>query len=106
MPILFKINALKGIKGISPTYKIPLPVLNSISISGVTRDGANNILGSCIVELFRTKDDVKVDTTTSDVSTGIYNFYNVSIGQQYYAVAYKIGSPDLSGTTINTLTGT
>jgi hypothetical protein len=72
------------------------------AITGVTRDSTGAVLGSCTVHLFRTSDDVKVDTTTSDAS-GNYSFVRIADATTYYCVAYKAGSPDVAGTTVNTL---
>ena len=74
------------------------------TISGVTRNGQGAILGSCVVHLFLTATDVLWAVTTSDAS-GNYSF-TVPSGSSFYAVAYLVGSPDLAGTTVNTLAGT
>lgn len=73
-------------------------------ISGVTRDSSGAALGSCVVKLYRTATDVLVDSTVSDGS-GNYSFPNVTPGDTYYVVAYLAGSPDVEGTTNNTLVG-
>jgi hypothetical protein len=73
-------------------------------LSGVTRDASSNPLGFCTVKLFNTATDVLSQQTTSDAS-GNYSF--VCDGTQtWYIVTYLAGSPDLAGTTINTLTAT
>jgi hypothetical protein len=74
------------------------------TIAGVTKDctHGNVPLANCVVHLFRTSDDVKVATTVSDAG-GNYSFSLIEDGNTYYAVAYKAGSPDLAGTTVNTL---
>lgn len=75
-------------------------------ISGTTRDSAGAALGGCVVDWFRTSDDARLDSTTSDAN-GLFEFRTA--GQPpnaYYLVAYKPGSPDRAGTTINTLVGT
>ncbi len=74
----------------------------AFSITGVTKDSAGTALGSCVVELYLTLGDVVVGITTSDAS-GNYSF--PATGGPYYIVAYKKGSPDVAGTTVNTLTG-
>jgi len=84
---------------------LPMPQLRAFTISGVTRDSAGAVLVSCVVELFRTEDDVEVDSTVSDGVTGAYVFNVVGLGQQYYAVAYKTGVPDVAGTTVQTIQG-
>jgi hypothetical protein len=71
-------------------------------ISGVTRDSAGNALGNCIVDLFYTPTDTLAAKVTSDAS-GNFSF-SVGPSIQCYIVAYLPGSPDVAGTTVNTLT--
>lgn len=84
---------------------LPKPAYN-FQISGVTKDSAGAVLGSCTVKLYRTSDDVLLFTTTSDATTGAYQFLNASPFFACYVVAYKAGSPDTAGTTVNTIIGT
>src|SRR3954454_12263498 len=89
----------------TPEFRVPQPQRGLLyAISGVTRDSTGAALGSCTVKLYRTATDVLVDTTVSDVS-GNYSFPNVTPGDTYYVVAYLAGSPDVEGTTNNTLVG-
>lgn len=84
---------------------LPLPP-TYFRIAGTTRDATGAALGTCVVDLFRTSDDVKLDSVTSDAE-GLFEFRTA--GQPpnaYYLVAYKAGSPDVAGTTVNTLVGT
>ena len=75
------------------------------SISGQTQDISQLPLGLCIVDLFRTATDVLLDRTTSDAQ-GNYIFRGVSMPPtQFYMVSYKAGSPDVFGTTYNTIVG-
>lgn len=74
-------------------------------ISGVTKDSSGVPIGSCAVKLFRTSDDLLMQTTVSDPTTGAYSFGAVGSANMY-VVAYKAGSPDVAGTTVNTLVGT
>lgn len=76
----------------------------SLYISGVTRDSTGAVLGGCVVQLFRTSDDAIIAEQVSDGSTGAYSF-PILVGGPFYVVAYKAGTPDLAGTTVNTLTG-
>lgn len=71
-------------------------------LSGVTRDSTGAVLGNCAVELMLTESDVKVDKVVSS-ATGDYSFKSGRYGKAYYIVAYKAGSPDVAGTTVNTL---
>jgi hypothetical protein len=73
-------------------------------ISGVTRDSVGTALGSCTVHLFLTEGDLEVDETISDASTGAYTFKVGGNGQRFYTVGYKVGAPDVSGASVNTLT--
>jgi hypothetical protein len=79
------------------------------TISGITKDSTGAVLASCTVHLFRTSDDVLIKQITSGAD-GSYSFGNLGGGglgglSSYYVVAYKAGSPDTAGTTVNTLTG-
>ena len=75
----------------------------SYLISGVTRDSTGAALGNCTVHFFRAADDLAIAQTTSDAN-GVFSTY-VPAGVQYYIIAYLPGSPDVAGTTVNTLTG-
>lgn len=83
--------------GDSPSFEYPS------TISGVTRDSAGAALGSCLVALYRTVDDSLVSRVLSDAS-GNYRF-DASQLISHYIVAYKAGSPDVEGSTVNTLVG-
>jgi hypothetical protein len=43
-----------------------------------------------------------LQTVISDPSTGAYTFY-LALNIPCYVVAYKVGAPDVGGTTVNTL---
>lgn len=70
-------------------------------VAGYTIDSDGAILGSCVVKLFRTSDDLLIDTATSD-SNGYYTLC-ATVGGPFYVIAYKAGNPDVSGTTVNSL---
>ena len=100
-------NGIKAIKpGIIPTCRFTSPVMYGVQlgITGITKDSTGAVLGNCTLELFYTNDDVLVGKTMSD-SNGVYTFL---VGSAFpcYVVAYKTGSPDVAGTTVNTLTAT
>ncbi len=105
MPILFRLQKLRGVpRGASPFRPARgVPVNQSINITGITRDSAGAALGGCVVQLFSTPDDRIVSEVTSD-GAGNYSF-RVGNGSEYYVVAYNAGSPDVAGTTVNTLAG-
>lgn len=73
----------------------------SVFIAGVTKDGTGAALGGCTVQLFRTWNDEYLGETMSD---GAGNYSILAPGSSpFYLVAYKVGAPDVAGTTVNTL---
>jgi hypothetical protein len=84
--------------GETPSFEYPY------SITGVTKDSNGAALATAIVRLYRTADDSYVHQTTSDAN-GNY-VIPASQNLQHYCNAYKAGSPDVAGTTVNTLVGT
>jgi len=71
-------------------------------IQGITKDSGGSPLGGVTVELYRTLDDVRQDTTISD-AIGNYVLYTPYTGAEtHYIVAFK--SPNLAGSTVQTLT--
>jgi hypothetical protein len=81
-------------------YRSPGASVN-FNLAGITRDSAGAILGNCRVELFITGRDVSIAETVSD-AVGAFAFDMPGTGP-FYLVAYKLGSPDVAGTTVNTL---
>jgi hypothetical protein len=75
-----------------------------VGFVGVTRDQYGVPVGGVTVQLFRTSDDVLMMELVSDVN-GNFLLQSVSTGVGHYIVAYKSGSPDIFGTTVNTLIG-
>jgi hypothetical protein len=71
-------------------------------ISGITKDSAGTPLPSCVVQLFNTNNDSFIGEVVSD-SVGAYAFTLDGNVNPKYAVAYLVGSPDVAGTTVNTL---
>jgi ABC-type multidrug transport system permease subunit len=76
--------------------------LKVLSLDGYTKNVAREALGNCVVKLYQTADDVVVAQTTSHPTSGFYEFTDPVTGP-FYAVAYLPGSPDVAGTTVNTL---
>lgn len=70
-------------------------------LSGVTYDTNSAVLGNCRVMIFRTGDNSFVGETTSDAS-GIWSF-PILKGGPFFRVVYKPGSPDVFGTSVNTI---
>jgi len=77
---------------------------SNIRIIGVSRNATGVALGTCVVKVFKTEDDVLVASTISD-SSGNWTAYPNRVGP-YYFVEYKAGSPDVFGTSPNTNTFT
>jgi hypothetical protein len=71
-------------------------------LSGVTRNNQGIPVDAVTVELFLTSTDTLQLRTVSNAA-GEFAFDVMPPGL-YYIVAYKAGSPDIAGTTVNTLT--
>lgn len=85
-------------------HQLPIPA-KFFQIDGQTKDSAGAALGSCVVGLYPTSTDAEIEQQTSNAD-GYFYFKAVRQGLAYYVVAYKAGSPDVAGATVNTLTGT
>ena len=82
-------------------FRSPPLSTSSVYIAGVTRDSAGVVIASATVQLFRTFDDSFQGEMVSDGS-GAFSILAPGSGP-FYLVAYKAGSPDVAGTTVNTL---
>lgn len=80
-------------------------------VSGVTRDSTGTPIGSCRVLLLASdkmmpNQDILANAvlaeTTSDAATGAFSFQVVD-QRSFQIVAYKAGSPDVMGVTVNTV---
>ena len=91
------------------TYIANAPFLNgpkhygTFTMAGVTRDSAGAALASCVVDLFEAGSDIWQQQTTSDGS-GNFSFTIGGNSANYFLRAYKVGSPDLAGTSTDKLT--
>jgi hypothetical protein len=75
-------------------------------ILGTCRDTRGQPVAGATVDAFLTASDVKVGAATS-FADGTYAVGTDNpISAQHYLVAYLAGSPDIAGTTVNTLTPT
>lgn len=74
-----------------------------LKISGTTRDANGDPLPFCTIQGFLTGDDTYVRAVVSDMG-GNYVF-TTQYTAAHYLVAYKADSPDVAGTSVNTLTG-
>lgn len=107
-PILFflKKSALESVEeGVGPFIPAMRPIIPKyFSITGITRNSAGATLPFCTVDLYRTSTKTIVDTVVSDVN-GAFEFRTASADDYHYEVGYLAGSPDVAGTTVNTLRG-
>lgn len=74
-------------------------------IMGTCRDVDGNAVGGATVVGFLTAGDVVVNETACD-DQGNYELGTPYPGAPHYLVAYRAGSPDIAGTSVNTLTPT
>ena len=74
-------------------------------IMGRCKDVAGNGVSGATVQGFRTVNDQFVRETVAG-SDGSYELATEYPGEGHYLVAYRAGSPDIAGTTVNTLQGT
>jgi hypothetical protein len=75
-------------------------------IRGTCVDASDVPIANAIVQAFRTTDDAFMGEVQGNTD-GTYTVPVASVaGVQHYLVAYKAGSPDIAGTTVNTLTST
>lgn len=74
-------------------------------IMGQCQDSGGGGVSGAVVQGFRTSTDEYVGETTAD-SNGNYELGVPYPGENHYLVAYRAGSPDLAGTTVNNLQGT
>jgi hypothetical protein len=72
---------------------------------GVTRDAYGTMIPACNVKLFRTSDDLLLDSTVSNAS-GEFLLNTAYYPDAHYIVAHKTASPDVDGVSVNTLVGT
>lgn len=75
-------------------------------IKGTCKDSVGSPVANAIVQGFRTDTDAFVGQVQA-AEDGTYTLGTETVaGVQHYLVAYKAGSPDVAGTTVNTLTST
>jgi hypothetical protein len=75
-----------------------------LSLAGVSRDSSGATLGNCVVKIFLTSSDQKQFEKISDGS-GNWSVGEAELGANpgpFYYVEYKVGSPDVAGTSLNT----
>lgn len=75
-------------------------------IRGTCVDASDVAVANATVQVFRTSDDFYLGQDVSRDDGTYIAPADVAAGTQCYLVAYKAGSPDTAGTTVNTLTPT
>lgn len=75
-------------------------------IKGQCVDASGNVAAGAIVQAFRTSDDAFAGEVNANSTDGRFDVPTPYVGANHYLVAYKPGSPDQGGTTVNTLVPT
>jgi len=75
-------------------------------IKGQCVDSTGAVAAGAIVQAFRTLDDAFAGEVNANSTDGSFNVPTPYVGANHYLVAYKPGSPDTGGTTVNTLVPT
>lgn len=75
-------------------------------IKGSCLDSNSAVVANATLEAFITSTDVKDSPPTTSFLDGTYILGCYTAGVSHYVVAYKAGSPDIAGTTVNTLVPT
>lgn len=103
-----------GDPAVDPTYFYPVQwgeydqaggASSRYGFTGYTRDAYGTVISGATIKLFRTSDDLLLDTNTSD-PTGWFLLNTAYYPDAHYIVAHKSGSPDIDGVSVNTLIGT
>lgn len=74
----------------------------SFSLSGVSRDSTGAALAACTVLVFNAHTNEFIGQTVSDGS-GNWSVVVPTNSPRHFVVEYKAGSPDVAGTSVNTL---
>lgn len=99
-----RINGGSGIMG-GVWFRRPVVTSGSsylFGIAGTVRDQYGTPVANAAVKLFRTSDDSLVHSTTSGPD-GAYLVQTPHYGEAHYLITYKTGTPDIFGTSVNTL---
>lgn len=106
-PILFKLKVIGEVseEGTPPFIASMKPITPKyFIISGFSRDATGIILANCTCNLFDTLSNRYIDTIISDIN-GYYEFRTAAPMANHFLVEYKVGSPDVFGTSPNNLQG-
>ena len=96
-----------GFGGPTPMMDVVIPFSqpSRYTVSGITKDSASVALADCRVEVFETTSRMLRGSVVSDANGAYTLDVTGGEGLTFYVVAYKAGSPDVAGTTVNTLVG-
>lgn len=75
-------------------------------IKGTCVDASDVAIANATVQAFRSSDDAFAGYEATSRDDGSYDLATNFPGVNHYVVAYKAGSPDIGGTTVNTLVPT
>jgi len=84
-------------------FRSPVMAGDNWELSGVTRDSTGAPLGNCTVHLFYASTDQFISAQISDPTTGAFTFQIGNNAGPFYVTAYLAGTPDVAGTSLNTL---
>jgi hypothetical protein len=91
----------------APTWIMPPPLPSGangrLGFNGFSRDASGGVIAGVTVKCMLTATDTKQSETVSDAD-GLF-IVSTSEAGAHYLIFYKTGTPDLSGTTVNTLLG-
>jgi len=73
-----------------------------LKFKGITRDSTGAVLGLCTVKNYLTSNDQELRGVVSDAG-GYFELPSEYPGVNHYLVAYKAGSPAVTGASANTL---
>jgi hypothetical protein len=107
-PVLFPTPAVQTLyRGRTWGWPLPHPGGGDAhyQINGLTNDGSSNPINGCVVTLFRTADNAVLGVWNTDSAGNKYIFWVEDNTTRCFCVAYKAGSPDVVGCTVNVLQG-
>lgn len=93
----------KIIRYTDPWPNLPGGANGRLAFVGITRDQYGSPVGGVTVKCYRTSTDEVTATVISDAN-GAYTITTPYYPDGHYLVCYKTASPDIFGTTVNTLT--
>lgn len=90
-----------------PVWVMPPPLPSGangrLGFNGFSRDASGGVIAGVTVKCMLTSTDTKQSEAVSDVN-GLFVVSTAEAGG-HYLIFYKTGTPDISGTTVNTLLG-